>query len=57
MGNTQLEATTTWRCDTCGQKINSANDGWAEWLRFDPEPSSGLKGHGLRLEHRPSPPG
>ncbi|MFL5345322.1 MAG: hypothetical protein ACJ8AT_11040 [Hyalangium sp.] len=51
MGKTQLEATTMWTCDTCGQKINSAKDGWVEWLHFFPGPASGPKGHGLRLVH------
>ncbi|WPB74584.1 hypothetical protein KYC5002_36940 [Archangium violaceum] len=51
MSKKQLEETTTWRCDTCGQKIKSAKDGWVEWLHFFPATSSGPKGRGLRLVH------
>lgn len=51
MGKRQLEATTTWKCDTCGQKIKSSRDGWVEWLHFFPGTGSGPKGHGLRLVH------
>ncbi|WPJ21704.1 hypothetical protein [Bacillus phage vB_BpuM-ZY1] len=47
----------SWTCDSCGQIIRNAQDGWVEWLvRMSPEGGS-LYAHSLRLvHHRPSSP-
>ena len=42
--------TTTWICDTCGQLINSPEQGWVEWLSDDAG-GGRRRGHGLRLVH------
>lgn len=47
---------TTWICDSCGGTIESAQDGWVEWLTSR-EGKQGFKARGLRLvHHRPSSP-
>ena len=39
----------TWICDTCGQIIAKAKDGWIEWL--ERKEGEKFKGRGLRLVH------
>ena len=38
-----------WTCDSCGNPIESAEDGWVEWLNR--EAGGRMVGHGLRLVH------
>lgn len=42
--------TTTWICDTCGNEIEKAGDGWVEWLSTK-DTSGKSQGNGLRLVH------
>lgn len=40
-----------WRCDNCGKKIETASDGWVEWITVvDQEGTS--TGRDLRLVHK-----
>jgi hypothetical protein len=44
-----MNTTTTWICDSCGEPITKAKDGWVEWLTREEE---GVQvGRGLRLVH------
>jgi hypothetical protein len=39
----------TWTCDSCGEPITNAKDGWVEWLTRDEDDVR--IGRGLRLVH------
>lgn len=42
-----LEPSEQWFCDTCGQVIQSASEGWLEWLSGPPH----FVRHGFRIVH------
>jgi len=42
---------TGWRCDSCGDVINSVQTGWVEWLASEGENGNDVLS-GLRLVHR-----
>ena len=39
-----------WYCDTCGEKIENANEGWLEWISYD-DAKGNRKGRNLRIVH------
>ena len=41
-----------WICDTCGEVIEKATDGWCEWLRTDQ--ADGWKKYAFRIVHHAS---
>lgn len=50
-----MEPTTTWTCDSCGELIESARDGWLEWLTDDDaDGGQELHGRGMRIVHHVS---
>ena len=49
----RLKPREQWICDTCGQVIEAASEGWLEWL--ESKDSSGTyKKHGFRIVHHQS---
>ena len=46
-----LEPTSTWICDTCGELIESADQGVVEWVVEGHATSGSKKGRDLRLVH------
>ncbi len=48
-----MKQSTTWICDTCSNPIESANDGWVEWIIYD-NARGNSRGRGLRLVHHVS---
>jgi hypothetical protein len=44
----------TWICDSCGQRIDGADEGWVEWLVR--QEGDRPVGRGLRLVHRATVP-
>ncbi|MBI5894168.1 MAG: hypothetical protein HZB79_11115 [Deltaproteobacteria bacterium] len=45
-----------WFCDTCGDIIKKAEDGWMEWIEFE-DIKGKQKGRNLRLvHHKPASP-
>src|SRR4051794_22459969 len=47
-----LRPTTSWTCDTCGQKIAQASHGWVEWISPFHDSGQTACGHDLRLVHQ-----
>jgi len=45
-----MNTTNTWICDTCGEPIEKASDGWVEWLMERVDDDKWI-GRGLRLVH------
>ena len=44
-----------WTCDTCGETIATAEDGWVEWITYRDE--NGRRARDFRLvHHRPASP-
>lgn len=46
-----MDATPPWKCDHCGQFINSVEDGWVEWLNGAADEQWEGVLHQLRLVH------
>jgi hypothetical protein len=44
----RLQPLEQWICDACGQRIESPQDGWIEWLAGS---TPGTKAHGFRIVH------
>ena len=45
-----MKLSTTWICDTCLEPIESADDGWVEWIEYD-DAHGKRRGRDLRLVH------
>lgn len=43
-----MEPTKKWICDACGNAIESAKDGWVEWIKYEGK-NGQYKGRGMRL--------
>ncbi len=49
--NCSLEPLEQWYCDSCGEVIETVNEGWLEWYRDIKEKSHNNKGKGFRIVH------
>lgn len=46
-----LKSTTSWICDSCGEPVIEAKDGWVEWITYRGSSTPKKQGHGMRLVH------
>ena len=46
-----IEKPNKWICDTCGDQIESVDDGWVQWLRIRDEENDSFHSEGLELVH------